>query len=147
MSTEAREIYDYYTSETDADADAHAPRKKQKVMGDVVLEFNPKGEIVHQWNSFDQLPVMRIGYKTFSDFWIRRGFPDTIDWTHANAVVPIKGEAAYLVNFRYQSAMIKVNKKSVNIEWIFAENSGWGEDLKDKLITYPKRFKLAPTLP
>ena len=28
-----------------------------------------------------------------------------------NAVVPIKGQDAYLVNFRYQSAVIKVNKK------------------------------------
>tara|TARA_Y100000389_G_C16994500_1_gene286527 strand:+ start:269 stop:433 length:165 start_codon:yes stop_codon:yes gene_type:complete len=49
LSTEAREINDYYSSETDA----QTPRKKQKVMGDVVVEFNPKGEIVHQWNSFD----------------------------------------------------------------------------------------------
>jgi hypothetical protein len=107
-------------------------------MGDVVVEFNPQGEIVHEWNSFDHLPVMRIGYETFSNFWIRRGFPNTIDWTHANAVVPIEGQDAYLVNFRYQSAMIKVNKKSGEIEWIFAENSGWSEDLKDKLIRLPE---------
>ena len=134
LSTEAREINDYYSSEIDPGA----PRKKQNVMGDVVVEFNPKGEIVHQWNSFDHLPVMRIGYETFSNFWIRRGFPNTIDWTHANAVVPIKGEAAYLVNFRYQSAVIKVNKKSGEIEWIFAENTGWGENLKNKILSLPK---------
>lgn len=73
-----------------------------------------------------------------SNFWIRRGFPDIIDWTHANAVVPIKGEAAYLVNFLYQSAVIKVNKKSGEIEWIFAENTGWGENLKDKILSLPK---------
>ena len=134
LSTQAREIDDYYTSELNA----QAPRKKQTVMGDGVVEFNPQGEIVHEWNSFDHLPVMRIGYETFSNFWIRRGFPNTIDWTHANAVVPIEGQDAYLVNFRYQSAMIKVNKKSGEIEWIFAENSGWSEDLKDKLIRLPE---------
>ena len=85
------------------------------------------------------MPVMRIGYETFSNFWIRRGFPDTIDWSHANAVVPIEGEDAYLVNFRYQSAMIKVNKKSGEIEWIFAEKTGWGEDLKDKILSLPEK--------
>jgi len=134
LSTEAREIDGYYTSELDA----QAPRKKQNIMGDVVVEFNPQGEIVHEWNSFHHLPVMRIGYETFSNYWIRRGFPNTIDWTHANAVVPIQGQDAYLINFRYQSAMVKVNKKSGEIEWIFAENSGWGEDLKDKLIHLPE---------
>ena len=134
LSTQAREIDNYYTSETDKDA----PKRKQRVMGDVVVEFNPEGEIVHQWNTFDHMPVMRIGYETFSNYWIRRGFPETIDWSHANAVVPIEGEDAYLVNFRYQSAMIKVNKKSGEIEWIFAEKTGWGEDLKDKILSLPE---------
>lgn len=134
LSTEAREIDGYYTSELNA----QAPRKKQNIMGDVVVEFNPQGEIVHEWNSFHHLPVMRIGYETFSNYWIRRGFPNTIDWTHANAVLPIQGQDAYLINFRYQSAMVKVNKKSGEIEWIFAENSGWSEDLKDKLIHLPE---------
>ena len=41
------------------------------------------------------------------------GFPNTIDWTHANAVVPIKNQESYLVNFRFLSAMIKVNKNMV----------------------------------
>jgi arylsulfate sulfotransferase len=134
LSTESRKIDSYYSSELDS----QAPLKKQNVMGDVVVEFNPKGEIVHQWNTFDHMPVMRIGYETFSNFWIRRGFSDTIDWTHANAIVPIENEDAYLVNFRYQSAMVKVNKKTGAIEWIFAENSGWGEKLKDKLISLPE---------
>ena len=134
LSTEVREIDNYYTSETNSSA----PRKKQKVIGDVIIEFTREGKIVHKWNSFDHLPVMRIGYGTFGNYWVRRGFPNTIDWTHANAVVPIKNQESYLVNFRYLSAMIKVNKKHGEIEWIFGENSGWGADLKDKLIDLPE---------
>jgi len=133
-STEIKEIENYYTSERDKDA----PRKTQKVMGDVILEFTPEGKIVHRWSSFDEMPVMRIGYETFSNYWIRRGFPGVIDWSHANAVVPHPTEDAYLVNFRYQSAMIKVNKTSGEIEWIFAEPTGWGEDLQDKLLQIPE---------
>ena len=134
LSTEVREIDNYYTSEIDG----NAPRKKQKVMGDVIIEFNLKGEIVHEWKCFDHMPAMRIGYETFSNYWIRRGFPEVIDWSHANAVVPLPNEDAYLVNFRYQSAMIKINKLSGEIEWIFAEPTGWGEELQDKLLKIPE---------
>lgn len=133
-STEIREFENYYTSERDKDA----PKKQQKVMGDVIIEFTPKGEIVHRWNCFDHMQIERIGYETFSNYWIRRGFPGVIDWSHANAVVPVPNEDAYLVNFRYQSAMIKVNKTKGEIEWIFAEPSGWGEELQNKLLKIPE---------
>ena len=133
LSTEIRKIDNYYTSERDK----NAPRKRQKVMGDVIIEFTPKGEVVHRWKCFDHMPAERIGYETFSKYWIRRGFPEVIDWSHANAIVPLPNEDAYLVNFRYQSAMIKVDKTKSEIEWIFAEPSGWGEKLQDKLLQIP----------
>lgn len=134
LSSEIREIDNYYTSELDE----NAPRKRQKVMGDVIIEFTPKGEVVHRWKCFDHMPVERIGYETFSDYWIRRGFPGVIDWSHANAIVPLPNEKAYLVNFRYQSAMIKVDKNKGEIDWIFTEPSGWGEKLRDQLLQIPK---------
>lgn len=134
LSSEVREIDDFYTSEKNP----KAPRKTQKVMGDVVIEYNDKGEILHEWNSFDHLPVFRIGYSTFSNYWGRRGFPGVIDWSHANAVVPVDNEESYLINYRYQSAMIKVQKSTGNIEWIFAEPSGWGAELDDKLLKIDK---------
>jgi hypothetical protein len=134
LSTEVREFDNYFTSVWDE----NAPRKKQKVMGDIALEFTPQGEIVHQWNTFDYLPLSRIGYDTFNRYWVRRGFPDvTVDWSHANAIVPVPNEEAYLVNFRQQSAMIKINKATSEIEWIFAEPTGWGEALQDKLLNIP----------
>ena len=134
LSTAIREIKNYYTSERDE----KAPRKRQKVMGDVIIEFTPDGEVVHRWKCFDHMPVERIGYETFSNYWIRRGFPGVIDWSHANAIVPLPDEDAYLVNFRYQSAMIKVDKTKGEIDWIFAEPTGWGNNLQDKLLKIPK---------
>lgn len=130
LSSEVREIENYYTSETDE----AAPRKTQKVMGDIAIEFTPQGEIVHKWNAFDYLPVFRIGYQTFSGYWQRRGFPKVIDWSHANAIVPIPGEDSYLINFRYQNAMIKIDKANSDIKWIFAEPSGWNDSLQHKLL-------------
>ena len=133
LSTEIRKFDNYYTSERDEDA----PRKTQEVAGDVIVEFTPEGKIVHQWHAFDHLPARRIGYETFSNYWVRRGF-DAIDWSHANAIVPLPDENACLVNFRYQSAMVKVNKQNGEIVWIFAEPSGWGEELNDKLLKIPE---------
>jgi arylsulfate sulfotransferase len=130
LSSEIQNIDNYFTSETDISA----PRKQQMVMGDVVIEFSPQGEVIHRWHAFDHLPVFRMGYETFSGYWERRGFPGIIDWSHANAVVPVDGEDAYLINFRYQSAMVKVDRTTGEINWIFAEPSGWGEDLEDKLL-------------
>ncbi len=133
LSTEIREFDNYYTSEKNK----NAPRKRQRVVGDVIVEFTSEGKIVHKWHAFNHMPVKRIGYETFSNYWVRRGF-DAIDWSHANAIVPLSDENAYLVNFRYQSAMIKVNKQDGEIEWIFAEPTGWGERLKGKLLSVPE---------
>ncbi|MCB1123262.1 MAG: aryl-sulfate sulfotransferase, partial [Verrucomicrobiae bacterium] len=82
LSTEIREIPNYYTSETDK----NAPRKTQKVVGDVVLRINREGKILWKWKAFDHLDPYDIGYLSFSYYWVRRGLEDTVDWSHANAV-------------------------------------------------------------
>lgn len=129
LSTERRLIHDYFTSEWDEDA----PRKDQWVMGDRIVEVAPDGEILWDWKAFDHLPARRIGYETFSRYWKRRGFPETIDWSHANEVTRLN-DGSIMVNFRYQSAIVNFDPRSGEIRWIFGEPSGWSEDLQDKLI-------------
>ena len=131
LSAEYREIPDYYTDERQE----NAPRKTQKVMGDVVLEFAPDGKVVWEWHAFDFMDPYRIGYETFSMYWYRRGYPGVIDWSHANAVIYDEEDDAFILNFRYQSALMKISRKSKEIEWIFGEPSGWSEQLRNKLIT------------
>jgi arylsulfate sulfotransferase len=131
LSAEYRDVPDYYTDERNE----AAPRKIQQVMGDVILEFNPEGQVVWEWHAFDDMDPYRIGYETFSSYWIRRGFPGTIDWSHANAVIYDDADDAFIVNFRYQSALMKIDRKTKEIRWIFGEPSGWGENLEDKLIS------------
>lgn len=129
LSSERRLIRDYFTSEWIEDA----PRKDQWVMGDRVAEVTPDGKILWDWKAFDHLPVRRIGYETFSQYWKRRGFPDTIDWSHANSVTRLD-DGSIMVNFRYQSAIVNFDPESSEIRWIFGEPSGWPEKLQDKLI-------------
>jgi len=130
LSSESKEIDDYYTSEYDS----NAPRKRQKVMGDVVIEFDrTTGDVVWEWRAFEHMDPFRIGYETFSNYWVRRGFPDMVDWSHANNLIYNESDDSILVNFRYQAAAVKIDRKTREIVWIFGEPTGWG-DLADKLL-------------
>lgn len=130
LGSEVREIDNWYTSETDP----RAPRKRQRVMGDVILEFEPDtGKVVWEWKAFDHLPVMRLAYETFDGYWERRGFPAVVDWSHANNLLYDRGDDAVLINFRYQAAIVKIDHETREIEWIVADPDDWG-DLADKLL-------------
>lgn len=130
LSSEQKSIQNYYSSERDK----NAPRKTQKVIGDVVVVFDKDGKILWKWNAFDYLDPFRIGYETFSNYWNRRGYENSVDWSHANAVSYDSKDDAFLVNFRYLSAILKIDRKTKKIVWIFGEPSGYSENLDKKLI-------------
>ena len=130
LTSDYKTIPNYYTSEREA----NAPRKTQKVMGDIIREFTPEGKVIWEWNTFNHLDPMRIGYETFSRYWYNRGFPGVIDWSHANSLFYDSTDNSVIVNFRYQSALMKIDRESKNIKWIFGEPSGYADSLKDKII-------------
>lgn len=83
LGVEQRAIDNYYTTEYDPDA----PRRTHNVMGDEIIEFTRDGKEVWRWRAFDHLDPFRIGYGLTNNYWIQRGFPDTVDWTHANGLL------------------------------------------------------------
>ena len=131
LGMEKRTIENYYTSETDP----NAPRKTQQVMGDKIIEFQRDGTVTWEWNTFEHLDPFRIGYETFSGYWERRGFPNTLDWTHATNLAYDEKDDSWLISLRYQSAIVKVDRSTGEFVWILGEPSGWNEDLQDKLFT------------
>ncbi len=131
LGTEQRTIENYYTSETDP----NAPRKTQQVIGDKIIEFQRDGKVIWEWNTFDHLDPFHIGYETFGGYWERRGFPNTLDWTHANNLVYDEKDDSWLISLRYQSAIVKVDRSTGEFEWILGEPSGWNEELQDKMFT------------
>jgi hypothetical protein len=131
LSTTIREIPNYYTSETDP----NAPRQTQKVMGDEIVEFTRDGKVVWRWDAFEHLDPKRIGYETFSGYWERRGFPGVIDWSHANNLLHDERDDSLLVSFRYQSAIIKVDRKTGRVRWILGKPDGWDGRFKSLLFT------------
>ena len=131
MGTEIREYDDWYTSETDPDA----PRKRQRVMGDVIVEFTRAGEVVWSWKALDHLDPYRIGYETFTNYWINRGFPEARDWSHGNGFFHDERDDSLLISFRMQDAVVKVDRKTLEIVWILGDHSGWPRHLQPKLLT------------
>jgi len=130
LSVEQREIKNYYTSETDAEA----PKGPEKVMGDVIIEVTPEGEIVWSWNAFEHLDPFRIGYETFSNYWPARGFPATRDWSHGNGLYYDERDSSIIASFRFQEALIKIDYHSRDIKWILGDSIGWKDEYKAKLL-------------
>ncbi|WP_353570427.1 aryl-sulfate sulfotransferase [Candidatus Albibeggiatoa sp. nov. BB20] len=129
LGSERQQIPNYYDSEEDI----NAPRKTHWVMVDVVIEFNREGKIVWQWNIADYMDVFRIGYETFGGFWERRGYKNTIDWSHVNTM-QLVDENSILLSSRYQSALFMVDRNTKQISWIAGEPSGWDDNLRPKLL-------------
>ena len=130
LGGEVRKIENYYTSDTDPSA----PRRTQKVMGDEVLEFTSDGKVVWRWNAFEHLDPYFIGHRTLNRYWILRGYPDTLDWTHGNGLFHDPRDDSILLNLRKLSAVVKIRRPSGEIEWIFSEPTGWPERFRPLLF-------------
>ena len=137
LTANAKEIENYYTSETDPDA----PRSAQKVVGDKIVEFTPEGEIVWDWNTFDHLDIWRYGYLLMEVYWHTRGFPGHYDWTHGNGVSYDPYDDSVLISLRHQDAVVKIDKKTKEIKYILGDHQGWEGDFKEKLLTRTSDFR------
>ena len=136
LSSEVRQIENWYTSETDADA----PRATANVVGDVIVEFTPEGEILNEWKIFDILDPYRIGYNSLrEDFW-RRHYDGVVegavhDWTHGNAIIYEEDDHAFVMSLPYQDAVIKVSMETGELVWILGNHDNWKEPQASKLLT------------
>jgi arylsulfate sulfotransferase len=78
------------------------------VLGDVLIDINPTGNVVWAWSTFDHLDVNRHPYL----------FPD---WTHSNAILYTPNDGNLLLSIRHQSWIIKIDyqngKGSGDILW------------------------------
>lgn len=130
FSANAHLIKDWYSDEYDPDA----PRKDQLVMADTVVEITPQGETVWSWDTMEYLDPFRIGYDTDWAYWPVRGFPNHLDWTHANGLSWDSSDNSILVSLRNQSAILKIDYATKDIKWILGRHEDWPKNLQDKLL-------------
>ena len=128
LSSEIRTFDDYPSSEDDPDA----PRVTQDVVGDVIVEFNRKGEVEYKVSLFDVIDPYRIGYDSLGrEFWrttyqpLMDAEPELADWGHANSLIYDSATDSYVVGLRHQDAIIKIERSTKKISWILGPHNGW----------------------
>jgi arylsulfate sulfotransferase len=136
ITTEVRRFTQFPTSETQPTS----KRQSANVIGDVIVEYRPNGEIVNRWRLLSLLDPMRIGYGSLGRFWDTRTYKayaktgGTRDWSHANALFLDRKTGAMIVSVRHQDAVIKIDGKTNQLAWILANPSGWRGKWKKKLL-------------
>jgi hypothetical protein len=136
MSSENRVIEDWPTSETDADA----PKATANVIGDVIIEMTPTGEVLREWKLHDIMDPYRIGYNSLrEDFWSGHygDFVEGVvhDWTHGNAIIYEEEDNAFVLSLPYQDAVVKISMESGELVWILGNHDNWREPWTEKLLT------------
>jgi len=134
ISTERRVLPDYPTS----DVDPASPTSEASVIGDVIVELDRDGSIVHSWSLFDMLDPRRIGYDSLAPFWdvfYPGAGGGTKDWTHANAVVYSDKDDAILVSLRNQDAIVKFSRATGELAWILGPPENWAAPWQGLLLT------------
>jgi hypothetical protein len=143
MSANARRIDNYYTSVIDP----NAPRKPQMVMGDAIIEYDASGKILWKWDSFDHLDPMRIHFHLFQPYWMTRGFPGHLDWTHGNGVSYDEKNGTIIVSLKQMDAIIGISRKTGEVKWIYGDPTGWNGALAAKVLKPKGRFVRYPFSP
>jgi len=70
-----------------------------QVVGDVIVDIDPSGNVVWAWNSFDHPDVLDVN----------RHLAPYPDWTHSNALVYLPEDGNLLVSMRHQSWILKLD--------------------------------------
>lgn len=91
------------------------------VAGDLIVEIDPAGSVVWQWDSFDHLDPQRR----------RAGFEEVIfdietlqnaqDWTHGNGIVYDEAADTILFSTRHQDWLVQIDHGSGEVQWRFGE--------------------------
>ena len=131
FSAYATVFENWYSSETDPDA----PRADIPMVVDKLIQYDREGNVKWSWDVMDYLRNDRFGQTTFWNFWNRRGFPKHMDWSHGNGLSYYAPDDAVLAAFRNFSAILKIDRKSGDIQWLLGRHDGWSEYIQDKLLT------------
>ena len=135
LSNENRVIENWYTSETDPDAE----RKTANVLGCTIAEMTMEGEVVNEWRLHDILDPYRIGYGSLGTGFWRNHYGELLDgpaydWTHANAIIYEEEDNSFIVSVPYQDAVVKISRDSGELVWILGNPDNWKEPWSDKLL-------------
>ena len=130
LSIEQLEFDDWPGSANDPDT----PRGPAKVIGDTVVESQPDGTVINEWRLSELIDPERVCYGSFALFWVRKGYADTNDWSHANALTYDASDDSILVSARHQDPVIKFSRATGELNWILGDHGNWKAPWSDRLL-------------
>ncbi len=136
LSTEVRHFEKYPSSETDPDAEW----KPAHVIGDVLLEFTPGGEVLNRWPLLDLLDCYRLGYDSLdTGFWSDVYNQQNLgaigyDWSHANSVAYDARDHSAIVSVYHQDTVFKLDLDTGELVWVISFPTGWREEWNQYLL-------------
>ena len=80
-----------------------------QVLGDTIVEVDPSGTVVWEWNSFDYLDTDRLPDAP------SRPKNGEVKWTHANSVQYLPDDDQFVVSFRNQNFVLVIDRSSGEI--------------------------------
>lgn len=91
----------------------------QMVAGDLLVEIDPRGEIVWTWDSFDHLDPLRV--RSDASEGLLYQDPETgefgFDWTHGNGMAQIVDGDLILLSMRHQNWIVAIDHQSGEVAW------------------------------
>lgn len=87
--------------------------------GDVIAEFTPQGEVVWQWDSFDDLDPLYIVPPNDGSSVLPHPMTGEMayDWTHANGIVLSPDGSSVMISLRHQDQMVSIDRASATMQW------------------------------
>jgi hypothetical protein len=90
-----------------------------RIAGDAIVEFNPDGEVVWAWDSFDHLDTQRRRDGFYSPQTIYDPVTDqeAYDWTHANGIVYDAVSDTVYISYRHQDWIVAIDHATGDVRW------------------------------
>lgn len=115
------------------------------VVGDVIVQVSPDGQVTERWPLLDRLDPLRVSYDSHDGFWNERAYAHieggTKDWSHANAIVRDPRDGGIIVSLRHQDAVIKLDGETGDVRWILGTRAGWRPPLSRKVLRPTHRIE------
>lgn len=112
-----------------SDTDPNVQRKTAMVEDNPIVEFDLKGNLLHEWPLVDMLDTARIGYNSLDLRDLGH------DWVHGNAVIYDPRDDSIITSLRHQDALVKFSRSTGELKWILGPHANWSEEFQPFLLT------------
>ena len=129
-SMEIRQIDGFPVKEEEPDGATETAR----VVGDVIVEFARDGSLVNEYRLLDLLDPRRVCYGSRAAYWVRRGYPDTCDWSHVNGLSYDAADGRIVASVRHQDCLIGIDRETGALDWILGTHANWRAPWSERLL-------------